>query len=290
MNPLAWTGGGILAWTMLLQAPAPPVVGADEDLDTALMLATVKVSTPETTGTAFILGRPPGPDGGAARSVLVTARHTFERARGNEVTVAFHRRTADGIYTPFPTRVPLRHGGKPLWVAHPSADVAVLEVTPPAEVPVPAVPVDLLATDADLKRLRVHPGEAIRCVGFPHPNQFDSGPGGFAVVRSGCIASYPLLPTATTRTFIADLNVFEGDSGAAVYLSDPDRPVAGAKPGAPARLILGLVTGQHFIDEEFRMIYQSGKFRHRMALAVVVHASTIRETIDRLPRGGTPDG
>ena len=50
------------------------------------------------------------------------------------------------------------------------------------------------------------------------------------------------------------------------------------------RLILGLVVGQHFIDEEFKMIYQSGKFRHRMGMGIVVHASAIEEAIGLLPR------
>lgn len=31
------------------------------------------------------------------------------------------------------------------------------------------------------------------------------------------------------------------------------------------------------------MVYQTGKFRHRMGLGVVVHATAIRETIDQLP-------
>jgi hypothetical protein len=250
------------------------------DLDTQLMLATVKLSDPHAAGTGFVLGRP-GP-GGKTQSILVTAEHTLSRTVQEELTIVYHRRKPDGAYTKAPIQVKIRRAGKPLWIKHPTADVAVLPITPPDDARPPLVEVEQLATDADIARFEIHPGDTVHCVGFPHPNQFDSGEGGFAVVRSGCIASYPMLPTKTTKTFIIDLNIFEGDSGAAVYMADAHRPTAKGDT-APVRLILGLVTGQHFIDEEYRMVYQTGKFRHRMGLGVTVHASTIRETIDLVP-------
>lgn len=128
----------------------------------------------------------------------------------------------------------------------------MLPVTPPADALPTLVPIDRLATDADLERLEIHPGDSIRCVGFPHPNQFESGVAGFAVTRTGCIASYPLLPTKATKTFLIDLNTFEGDSGAPVYISESHRATAKAADvdAASVPLILGLVTGQHFLDEE----------------------------------------
>jgi hypothetical protein len=250
------------------------------DLDTQLMLATVKILDPHATGTGFVLGRP-GP-GGKTQSLLVTAEHTLSRTMQEDVTIVYHRHRPDGSYAKAPTHVKIRRAGKPLWIKHPTADVAVLPITPPDDARPPLVEVEQLATDADIARFEIHPGDAIRCVGFPHPNQFESGEAGFAVVRSGCIASYPLLPTRSTKTFIVDLNIFEGDSGAAVYMSEAHRPTAKSET-APARLILGLVIGQHFIDEEYRMVYQTGKFRHRMGLGVTAHASAIRETIDLVP-------
>ena len=49
------------------------------------------------------------------------------------------------------------------------------------------------------------------------------------------------------------------------------------------KLIMGLVSAQRFLDEEAKMVYGAAKFRHRLGLAVVIHASLIKETIDRLP-------
>ncbi len=252
------------------------------DLDTQLMLATVKVSDTDSTGTAFILSRPKPADPKAAQFLLITAEHTLSRSKASEVTVVFHKKSADGGYEKAPVKIAVRQDGKVLWKKHPAADVGILPITPPPDVLLPAVSVDLLASDEDLERHEIHPGDPVRCVGFPHPNQFEPNAAGFGVVRSGCIAGYPLRPTRKTRTLLLDLNTFEGDSGAPVYLVDDHRLVAGKTEPRPVRLILGLMVGQHFLDEEFKMIYQTGKFRHRMGFGIAVHATAIKETIDLL--------
>jgi len=252
------------------------------DLDTQLMLATVKVSDTDSTGTAFILSRPKPGDPKATQFLLITAEHTLSRSKANEVTVVFRKKSADGGHEKAPVKITVRQDGKVLWKKHPTADVGILPITPPPDVLVPAVSVDLLASDEDLERHEIHPGDPVRCVGFPHPNQFEPNEAGFGVVRSGCIAGYPLRPTRKTKTLLLDLNTFEGDSGAPVYLVDDHRLVAGKTEPRPVRLILGLMVGQHFLDEEFKMIYQTGKFRHRMGFGIAVHATAIKETIDLL--------
>lgn len=252
------------------------------DLDTQLMLATVKVSDTDSTGTAFILSRPKPGDPKATQFLLITAEHTLSRSKANEVTVVFRKKSADGGHEKAPVKITVRQDGKVLWKKHPTADVGILPITPPPDVLLPAVSVDLLASDEDLERHEIHPGDPVRCVGFPHPNQFEPNEAGFGVVRSGCIAGYPLRPTRKTKTLLLDLNTFEGDSGAPVYLVDDHRLVAGKTEPRPVRLILGLMVGQHFLDEEFKMTYQTGFFRHRMGFGIAVHATAIKETIDLL--------
>ncbi len=253
-----------------------------QDLDTQLMLATVKLSDPDASGTAFVLSRVSAKDPKATQFLLITAEHILSRTKGEEVTIVYHRKKADGGYEKAPAKLRVRQAGKVLWTKHPALDVAVLPITPPADVLPPSVSTDLLASDADLEKNEVHPGDSVRCIGYPHPNQFEPGEAGFGVVRAGCIAGFPLLPTRTTRTLLLDMNTFEGDSGAPVYLVDDHRLLAGKTEPRRVRLILGLMIGQHFLDEEFKMIYQSGKFRHRMGFAIVVYASAIRDTIDLL--------
>ncbi|WP_165227672.1 trypsin-like peptidase domain-containing protein [Aquisphaera insulae] len=252
------------------------------DLDTQLMLATVKVADPDATGTGFLLSRPSPKDPKATQFLLVTAEHTLARTKGEDVTLFFHKRRPNGLYEKAPVKVRVRQEGKVLWKKHPELDVGVIAVVPPAEAVPPAVPVDLLASDADLEKYEIHPGDAVRCVGFPHPNQFEASEAGFGVVRGGFIAGFPLLPTKATQTFLVDLNTFEGDSGAPVYLVDLQRLLQAKPEPARVRLILGLMVGQHFLDEEFKAIYQTSKFRHRMGFGIVVHATAIRETVEML--------
>ncbi len=252
------------------------------DLDTQLMLATVKVTDTESTGTGFILSRPKPGDAKATQFLLITAEHTLSHSKSNEVTLVLRKKLGEGGYEKLPLKVVVRQNAKVLWKKHPTHDVAVMPITPPPEAVVPAVPVDLLASDEDLERYGIHPGDPVRCVGFPHPNQFEPSEAGFGVVRSGCIAGFPIRPTRKTRSLLLDLNTFEGDSGAPVYLVDDHRLVAGKTEEGRVRLILGLMVGQHFLDEEFKMIYQTGKFRHRMGFAIAVHATAIKETIDLL--------
>ena len=258
------------------------------DLDTQIMLATVKLTDPEASGTAFILSRPSPKDPKTTQFLLVTAEHTLSRTKGQEVTVVYHKRKPDGGYEKTPTKLRVRQEGKILWKKHPTTDVAILPVAPPPEALPAVVPIDLLASDADLERFEIHPGDSVHCLGFPHPNQFEPSEAGFGVVRAGCIAGYPLLPTRATKTLLIDLNVFEGDSGAPVYLADDHRLLTGKPAPGRVRLILGLLIGQHFLDEEFKMIYQAGKFRHRMGFGIVAHATAIKETIDLLEAKPAP--
>ena len=267
---------------LLLLVFSREVLAQPSDLDTQLMLTTVKVSDSDSTGTAFILSRPKPGDPKATQFLLITAEHTLSRSKGNEVTVVFRKKSADGGHEKAPVKITVRQDGKVLWKKHPTADVGILPITPPPDALVPSVSVDLLASDEDLERHQIHPGDPVRCVGFPHPNQFEPNEAGFGVVRSGCIAGYPLRPTRKTKTLLLDLNTFEGDSGAPVYFVDDHRLVAGKTEPGPVRLILGLMVGQHFLDEEFKMIYQTGKFRHRMGFGIAVHATAIKETIDLL--------
>ena len=58
----------------------------------------------------------------------------------------------------------------------------------------------------------------------------------------------------------------------------------GGKPQeGRVQLIIGLLAGQHFLNEKFDHVYESGTFRQRLGLGIVVHAAMIREAIELLP-------
>lgn len=276
-----------IRFLMLLIAAAvagETLAAETSDLNTQLMLATFKVATPDSTGTAFMLTRAATSDPKKTQFIAVTAGHVLARMKGDEATLHLRKREADGRYAKAPMPLKIRQGGKPTWTKHPTADLAVMYVSLPSDVSVPHISVELLASDSDLEKYEMHPGDMLRGIGFPHPNQFEANEAGFPVVRLGCIASYPLLPTKSTKTFFFDFNTFEGDSGGPVYLSENNRFYGGKTQEGRVQLILGLVSGQQFLDEEFKLAYQTGKFRHRLGLGIVVHATAIKEAITLLPR------
>jgi hypothetical protein len=269
-----------LAAALLVLAAAS--TGRAEDLNTQMMHATFKLANDKSTATGFVLSRPANGNLHQTQFILVTAAHVLEQMAGDEATVLFRQKEAEGVYKKLPLKLAVRKGGKPLWTKHPSLDIAAMYVVPPDKADVPRLPLDLLATDAMLKQFEIHPGDVVQCLGYPH--RMEANPAGFSILRSGAIASYPLLPTKTTRTFLMNYNSFEGDSGGPVYLAQTNRTLGGKKPPAEVRLIVGLVLGHHLLNQEMKSLYETRQVRYRMGLAIVVHASCIRETIDRLPR------
>ncbi|MCX7422301.1 MAG: serine protease [Planctomycetia bacterium] len=257
----------MLPFLLLLVSPA---IAEDEDLNTQLMRATVKISHDKSTATGFVLSNEKG-------YILVTAAHVFDNTPGDETTIVFRSQQAEGEYTKEPTKLVIRKEGKPIWQKHPTEDVAAIGITPPQNADIPQLSTELLTTDEQLRTHKVHPGEKVVSIGFPH--RVEGSKAGFPLLRDGTIASFPLLPTIKTKTFYLSANTFEGDSGGPVYLSRPNRLEPDKEE---TRLIVGLVSAQQFLDEEAKMIYGTSKIRHRLGFAVVVHASLIRETIDLL--------
>jgi hypothetical protein len=260
---------------------AGSVQAEPEDLDTQLMRATVKISHEKSTATGFVLVRADPQDPRRSQFVLVTAAHVFEAIPGDEAVLYFRKKESEGVYHKVPVKAAIRKDGKPRWARHPSQDVAALVVVPPDAADLPRLTADLLATDRELRKYGVRPGDTLNCLGYPH--RVEANEMGFPVLRQGPVASFPLLPTRTNRTFLLSANTFEGDSGGPVYLAAPGRNPAGKDRPEEVRLILGLVTGQHFLDEEMKMVYGTTKIRHRLGLAIVVHAAFIRETLVSLP-------
>jgi hypothetical protein len=248
------------------------IFAADEDFTTQLMRATFKITHEKSTATGFILKK-----NNEEKYILITAAHVLSNTPGDETTLQFRTKKADGEYTKAPVKVIIRKDSKPLWVKHPTEDVAVLWVTPPKNADLSNLSTDLLASDALLQKHKVHPGDLVSVLGYPH--RVESNNAGFPILRHGSISTFPLYPTAKTRTFFLSGNIFEGDSGGPVSLS---RPSSTEPNKEETRLILGLVSAQQFLDEDVKLIYGTSKIRHRLGLAIIIHASLIHETIDLL--------
>lgn len=301
----------LFLWTFLQQStlkaqnPAPPVPSQasppqtatpnkshENELDTVLMKSTFKIQGMgmpgqiPSLGVIFIIGRPlpnlPSNQPGLARFVLVTAAHVLDGMPG-DVAILFLRKMNDrGDWERLPTPLQIRNNGHPLWVRHPAADVAVMYIGLPQGVSIPLLSTDFLADDAMLEKYEIHPGDTLQCLGFPFGEESNNA--GFPILRSGRIASYPLVPTTKTKTFMLDFNVFQGNSGGPVYMVDEGRTYQGmVNLGGTTQLIAGLVIQETTHNEQVIGPYNAEVHRYPLGLATVVHASFIKEAINMLP-------
>lgn len=260
------------------------------DIHTVFMRSTFKVvgkasgRNKSAQGTAFILAKPSATDPHKAYFVLVTAGHVLKNMVGDEA-VLFLRKKIGDTYQRMLYPITIRKSGRPLWVDHPEADVAVMYISLPTEADVIPVATSLLATDEMLKQFSVHPGDRLSCLGFPRG--IEANDAGFPILRSGQIASYPLVPTKSVGAFIFDFNVFEGNSGGPVYLSDSNRIYGGTTNMGTVQFLVGLVSEQAAYSEEIKMGRNTLTLPRQLGLAIVIHASLIRETLDMLPQ---PEG
>jgi hypothetical protein len=123
---------------------------------------------------------------------------------------------------------PLLVNGKPLdtplWTRNPYADVAVMYAKDlPFEKTFKPLSADVLAADKLLSDANIKPGDELRCLGYPLG--VASNDAGFPVLRSGRIASYSIVPTDKTKTFLLDLRVFKGNSGGPVFFTERFRVI-----------------------------------------------------------------
>jgi hypothetical protein len=248
------------------------------EINTILMKSTYLIygakkgdSTKISFGTAFLMGKPT-PDNKRQYYVLITASHVLENIDGDLGTLKLREKQSDGSYTAKLWNINLRDKGVPLYVKHKSADVAALHVNMPDDLNVNILPTNLLADDDMLKKFEIHPGDELLCLGFP---LLVSSMAGFPILRSGKIASYPIIPTALNNSFYYDFRVFDGNSGGPVYFVGHDRTYGGSVHlGETEQFVVGLVTSRLS-----SIAYENEKIQ----LAQVVSSTYIREAIDLLP-------
>jgi hypothetical protein len=175
---------------------------------------------------------------------------------------------------------------KQLWNRHPQADVAAMYIRLPNGtfdgILLPTT--TFLAQDKDLQEYGMHPGDELNCLGYPLGAE--SNDSGFPILRSGKIASFPLLPTKQTVVFLMDFQIFGGNSGGPVYVSQSGgtRLIDGnTRLGVNFQTIVGLVSQEVLLKEQQRSLYERSERDYPLKLARVVHASFIRETLETLP-------
>jgi S1-C subfamily serine protease len=244
------------------------------DFTTAIIQATVPVASapggPGTVGTGILVSDP-APDG-TPRVVLVTARHVIQNIPGGQVQMGLHLKDPAGAWRKdWSWRAePTADGERALWVRHPVYDVAVLPVSVPPEVAQAAIPISWFADADTFVRQDVEPGDPLEVLGYPLGYASDGR--GFAILRVGRLASYPLTPESE-GTFLVDFPVVSGNSGGPVFTSRRigRRPaLVGAEGPQPDEFIAGIVAQQ---------IVPGGQ---SINLGLVVHALYVRQTLQLL--------
>jgi len=249
------------------------------EINTTLMETTFRIHGPSTTnkaqishGTAFLMGKPTVENRDKAYYVLISAAHVFDDIAGDLATLTLRTKQADGSYAQVPFNIQLRTAGAPLYVRHPEVDVAALYVSMPNNLSFKLLPLDLLSSDEWLTRFEIHPGDELLCLGFP---LFASSPSGFPILRSGKIASYPIVPTKQHKNILFDFRVFQGNSGGPVYFVDRNRTYGGSTHlGETIQFVVGLVTSQ------LNATYYDNR---ELQVAAIIPASFIVETLNLLP-------
>jgi len=252
------------------------------ELNTLLMESTFKIEGLGSLGTAFVLGRPFPNEPSKARYVLVTAAHVLEDIKGDTAVIHLRFRQGPSQWSRLPYPIQIRDGQHPLWLKHPQADVAVMYIRVPKDVAIPLRSVALLADDRMLAQFEIHPGDELKCLGYPFGAE--SSPAGFPILRSGKISSYPLIPTSDIKTFLFDFRIFSGNSGGPVYFVESNRTYGGSTHlGQTIQFIVGLVSQEQVLKQPIAEPYVKGERQYQLGLAQVVHASLIKQAIDLLP-------
>jgi len=268
--------GAFVALSLTGTASGQPS-GQPFDLSIGLIHATVQLEQRQrngvtTVGTGFLISDPT-PDG-RPRTVLVTANHVFEKMPGPVAVIGFRVEDGGGSWRYDPEPLQIRDGAKELWAHHPERDIAVIAVEPPAQVAKAALPERWLATDDTFTRYAVRPGDEMLALGFPEG--FSSNAAGFPILRSGRVASFPLAPSSAFPTFLLDLNVFPGNSGGPIYMSDLSRRRPGAEGGEGVQFIAGMLTQE--VEQDSR----------NLGIGVVTAAKFIREALGLLDHPEAP--
>ncbi|MBI2818090.1 MAG: trypsin-like peptidase domain-containing protein [Acidobacteria bacterium] len=268
---------------LLLLLIAFPVFGESptQEINTVLMHSTFKIFGPKagdsskmSFGTVFLVGKPQRSRRGYSYNVLVTAGHVLDDIAGDNATIIFRKVNPDGSYSELAQNFPIRDKGKSLYTKHSSADVAVMYLATPLATPITLVPLNYLVTDDTLKEIEFHPGDEVFILGFP---LFANLPGGFPILRTGRIASYPLVPMRKANKWYVDVFLYGGNSGGPVYFRYENRFHRNTTHiGSWVQGIAGLIIEQanssmsEFADKPLNV-------------GLIVPAEFIRETIEGLP-------
>jgi hypothetical protein len=180
-----------------------------------VMDSTFEITNGKSAGTGFVVDYPLDPKHpNKMHHVLCTADHVLTHCMKESKTVNILFRHMNG---PNPLRWSLEarsvriaeEGGRPLWVKHPTADIAVLPIDIPDGAIRTTLPMGILANAETLKEFYL--GREVFILGFPFGSQ---GLAGFPILRPAKVATRAI---DYHSSFALTFPIFPGDSGSPVY-------------------------------------------------------------------------
>lgn len=234
------------------------------------MQATFKVFNTGSTSTGFLV-RDSAPDAARTNVLLVSAGHTFVKAKGDSILLVCRVKNEACAWQRLDYKILIRNGTNDLWTRHPSQDVAVLRCTLPPQALFEALPQAALADEKTAEARGLTVGSRLFYFGYPFRTEANHA--GFPLLREGVVSGYPLFPATVFPMFLISAPTFAGDSGAPVALADTDDP----QP-----LVIGLVVTRTQQNDKLKSDEWDLTFKRDMDLGSLLHASYIRETIGLL--------
>ena len=167
-----------------------------------------------TTGTGFLMARKPDSKHPHKQGfVLLSADHVFAECAksGDTATILFRYRDTTSLqWVLEPRQIKIVEKNRPLWVKHPTDDVAAMPVEVPDGAIRVALPVSVLADKQVLTR-DLYFGQEVLALGYPFG---ELGQSGFPLLRPGTITSRVI---EDKQLFALSFQVYPGDSGGPVY-------------------------------------------------------------------------
>lgn len=231
-----------------------------ETVTEKMMWSTCPVATLHGLASGFIIRS--HDDAGHETAAVITCGHVMKTLRSGPLIVALHRSDETGEVAVAPVIIipPEGPARNSFYVRHPVHDLAAFYITLPKKALL-AAGLGRAPDERTLSTKKLHAGDEVSFLGYP--DVYPGTQGGFALLRSGRVASHPAGGPMARGKFLINADVYPGDSGAPVFLS--------TRTGRPH--VVGVLTSRIGADKH--------AFSH---LAVAVDVEVIRETLDLLKK------
>lgn len=175
---------------------------------------------------------------------LVSARHVFDAIRTDSATLFARLRLDDGDYATILFRIRLRDSAGPLYHCYHNETVDLAGLRLPPDFLIQHTQYRLtrgtFATHEYFQQAHITVGDKVLVLGYPFG--WASETGMFPLLKSGIIASFPLLPIEKRPVFYIDGTFFSGNSGGPVILEGASRVAGQSISLGGLSLIIGLVS------------------------------------------------